>query len=60
MTSKPEVVHWTPAKRARLLSAYEHAVAHNEPQFAFEGNEFVTSYAKYLLEYLNDQFNRQP
>ena len=37
----------------KLQSAYDKAVAEGLDQFTFEGNEYVTQYAKYLLEYIN-------
>lgn len=39
--------------RERLRKAYVKAVDENAEQFTFEGNEYVTNYAKYLLEYLD-------
>jgi hypothetical protein len=35
-----------------LMKAYESAVADNVEKFIFEGDEIVTGYAKYLLQYL--------
>jgi hypothetical protein len=37
-----------------LMKAYNHAVAENQETFTFEGESLVTSYAKYLLEYLKN------
>lgn len=37
---------------ARLKFTYSNAVKNHQDQFTFEGNEFVTSYARYLIEYL--------
>ena len=39
-------------KIERLGTAYEQAVKESKEQFAFEGEDYVTDYAKYLLEYL--------
>lgn len=44
------------AKYQRLRKAYDTAVAEYKDQFTFEGHELVTAYAKYLLEYLGNQF----
>ena len=47
-----EQIEFTPEKAKRLKKAYEAAVKENKNSFIFEGNEFVTGYAKYVLEYL--------
>lgn len=39
-------------KYKRLKKRYEQAVEQKENQFTFEGDEYVTDYAKYLLQYL--------
>lgn len=36
----------------RLRKAYQQAKKENKETFTFEGHEFVTQYAYYLLEYL--------
>lgn len=43
------------AKLSKLKQAYEGAEALALDQFTFDGQEFVTSYAKYLIEYLEGQ-----
>lgn len=48
-------ITWTKAKRDRLRLAYEQAVKDGKDIFTFEGDEFVTNYAKYLLQYLDGQ-----
>lgn len=35
---------------------YEIAVKNNSNSFMFKNNEFLTAYAKYLLQYLEPQF----
>lgn len=45
-------VEFTPDKYKRLKIAYQKAVDANKKSFVFDANEYVTSYAKYLLEYL--------
>jgi len=40
----------------RLRRRYERAVREQAESFTFEGHELLTSYAKYLLEYLATQF----
>ena len=39
--------------RDRLRRAYDAAVEAKADTFVFEGNVYVTGYAKYLLEYLD-------
>ena len=39
-----------------LVRAYNLAVKHGRDQFEFEGRVVLTSYAKYLIEYLNQFF----
>jgi len=35
-----------------LLKAYREAVKENKESFMFHGHELLTSYAKYMIEYL--------
>ena len=44
----------------RFKSEYQKAVKGNQKQFTFEGHEFLTEYAKYLLQYLKPRFEKQP
>lgn len=46
-------------KYHRLKKAYNQAVADKKSSFLFQENEFVTSYAKYVLEYLKPQFENE-
>jgi hypothetical protein len=39
-----------------LRRAYNHALEIKAEAFTFEGNAILTSYAKYLLEYLSTKF----
>jgi hypothetical protein len=48
-------VEFTPRKREQLRAAYNEARDAGEDVFVFEGREYVTDYAKYLLEYLDIQ-----
>lgn len=47
---------FTKAKLTKLKRAYTNAVKDKEDIFTFEGQELVTGYAKYLIEYLNLKF----
>jgi len=39
--------------RERLRKAYKKALKSKSEKFEFEGNEYLTRYAGYLLEYLD-------
>jgi hypothetical protein len=43
-------------KVARLRVALAAAQTQGQEQFTFEGHELLTTYAKYLLEYLDQRF----
>jgi hypothetical protein len=44
------VINWTLEKLEKFKVAYE--AASNDGVFIFEGHEFLKSYSKYLIEYL--------
>lgn len=52
-----EVIEFDRPKYNRLQISYKQAVVDGKDVFLFEGHELVTSYAKYLLEYLKLKFN---
>jgi len=41
----------------RLKTRYQQAIDNAEQDFIFENHEYVTGYAKYLLEYLESKLN---
>lgn len=41
---------------ATFKKSYELALENNLEIFTFNGHEFLTSYAKYLIEYLESKF----
>lgn len=45
-------------KLKRLKHVYEKAIELQQDSFWFEGNEYLTSYAKYLIEYLETKFKK--
>lgn len=47
---------WTKKTFTYFKRHYIRALNNNQSSFFFEGNEFFTSYAKYLIEYLEPQF----
>lgn len=49
---------FTPDKVKALRKAYAMAVETEAESFIFDGRELLTSYAKYLLEYLDMQFGK--
>lgn len=51
------MVDFDRAKLARLKAALKRHVGEHQP-FTFEGHEFLPSYARYLIEYLESQFKR--
>lgn len=40
----------------RLKNEYKNAVRDSKDTFIFDGNELLTKYAKYLIEYLTPMF----
>lgn len=51
--------NWTPEKLARLKEAYAAADKRHRDEFKFDGYSFYTGYAKYLIEYLEQEFQMQ-
>ena len=43
---------------SRLQTEYLKAVKNSEEIFIFDGNELLTNYAKYLIEYLTPMFQK--
>jgi hypothetical protein len=58
MPDDREYINWTPEKLVKFRKAYK---LHSDPNatFVFEDKEFVVAYAKYLIEYLEGQFNER-
>lgn len=52
-------LHFTPEKRDQLRIAHTAAVERGASEFEWAGATFVTDYAKYLLEYLDNVFAQQ-
>lgn len=50
----------TKAYYKALKAAYTKAVAEEAVTFTLEGDEYLTSYAKYLLEYLEPEIKPLP
>lgn len=47
------VIAWDKPMRERLRKTYNEAVENHKSAFEFEDNQYLTHYAKYLLEYLD-------
>lgn len=45
-------------KYDRFKNAYAKALVRKRQSFIFDGNEFLTDYAKYALEYMKPKFER--
>jgi hypothetical protein len=54
--SQPETVTWDRDKFKRFEKAYQKAVKLNAIMFVFDRHEFLTTYGKYLVEYLKGRF----
>jgi hypothetical protein len=53
MTAK---VFFTKEKLDDLIKAHKQAVDQKKDSFLFDGQEYLTSYAKYIIEYLKSKF----
>jgi hypothetical protein len=47
-------INFTPEKLELLKNEYQKAVTTGSEVFIFEGSEVLTTYAKYLIEYLSE------
>jgi hypothetical protein len=52
-------VEFTKEKLDRLIKVYQYAVRENKQTFWFEGHEYLVAYAKYLIEYLKNKFDKE-
>ena len=55
-----KMITWTAEKLKRFKSRYLEAVQYKLEQFEFDGDEYVVGYAKYLIEYLESKFGKEP
>ena len=46
-------IQWTPSMFRRFKKAFKQTTTNS---FIFDNQEYVTAYAKYLIEYLEDRF----
>ncbi len=59
MSNEQEKIAFTPELRDSLRETYDNAVQNSHEMFRWDGREYVTSYAKYLLQYLDMQFKNK-
>lgn len=53
MNTEAYRVKFDAAKRERLRKAHKKALKDKKDQFTFEGHEYLTRFAGYVLEYLD-------
>ena len=53
---KDKVMQWTEKDYLELKRQYENAVSEDQEQFEFQGVELLTTFAKYLIEFLDKEF----
>lgn len=51
---KAAPIEFSRAKTLRLQKAYKRAVELKQEQFTFDGNDYLTAYAKHLLGHLRE------
>jgi hypothetical protein len=51
-----KTIKFTSNKLKQLKIVYEKAIENKKETFIFEKNEYLVGYAKYLIEYLENQF----
>lgn len=54
-----KTINWTREKLKELKAAYANALKHGASDFYLGDDQFVTAYAKYLIEYLDLQFKHE-
>ena len=52
-----KTINFTRTKLQELRNAHTNAIARGDDEFEFEGQQMLTCYSKYLIEYLDSQFN---
>lgn len=56
MVDRDNMVAFRPETRDALRVAYNQAVKDGKELFVFQGDEYLVAYAKYLLEFLDNEF----
>lgn len=52
-----KMINFDRQKLKELKNLYNKAVKGNKESFTYNGDEYLTSYAKYVIEYLETRFN---
>lgn len=52
-----KMINFDRQKLRELKTLYNKAVKENKESFMYNGDEYLTSYAKYVIEYLETRFN---
>ena len=50
-----QLIEFDREKLKRLKGRYDRAVINNEKTFQFDGGDYLTTYAKYLIEHLENE-----
>lgn len=50
------MINFDSQKLKELKSCYNTAIKENKESFIFKGDEYLTTYAKYVIEYLENEF----
>lgn len=56
MSAEPKFIRWTVETREQLRKSYKLAVENKHEVFVFNGDQYVTDYARYLLQHLDNTF----
>ncbi len=59
MSDEPKMIDVTPKFFSDLKKAYQKALEEKKESFSFEGNEYLVTYAKYMIEYLEGEAKRR-
>ena len=54
-----KMINFDRQKLKELKTLYNKAVKESKESFTYNGDEYLTSYAKYMIEYLDSQFNNK-
>lgn len=57
--TRADTITFTVDQAQALEAAYNAAIEAGEPQFTFEGREYLVDYARHLLMYLGTEFHRR-
>ena len=55
MGNTKNTVYWSFDQWVSFIKTYKKSVKEGKESFFYEGQEFVTAYAKYMVEYYNER-----